>query len=58
MQYFDILVLKLMSHGILHYLSSADLSKGFSKLIMSIFIFSQSFFQKILLGRKVWGMGL
>ena len=31
---------KLKSHDILHYLSSADLSKSFSQLIVSIFIFS------------------
>ena len=36
-----------MSHGILHYLCLADLSKSFSQLIVSIFMFSQYFFQKI-----------
>ena len=36
--------LKLTSHVILHYLRSADLSKSFSELIVSIFIFSQYFF--------------
>ena len=38
-------VLKLMSQGILHYLWSADLSKSFSPLNLSIFIFSQYFFE-------------
>ena len=46
--------LKLTSHGILHYLRSADLSKSFYQLIMSIFIFSQYFFQQIVSCRKVW----
>ena len=32
------------SHGILHYLCSVDVSKSFSQLILSIFIFSQYFF--------------
>ena len=36
--------LKLTSHGILHYLCSADLSKSFSQLLVSIFIFSQYVF--------------
>ena len=49
------ITLKLMTHGILHYLWSADLSKSFSQLNMSIFIFSQYFFQYILPGGKVWG---
>ena len=40
--------LKLTSHGILHYLWSAGLSKKLSQLIMSIFIFSQYFFQLFL----------
>ena len=31
--------LKLTSHDILHYLESADLSKSFSQLIVSIFTF-------------------
>ena len=31
--------LKLTSHGILHYLWSAELLKSFSQLIMSIFTF-------------------
>ena len=38
-------LLKLTSHGQLHYLWSVDLSKSFSQLIMSIFIFSKYFFQ-------------
>ena len=37
----NIAMLKLTSHGILHYLCSADLSKSFSQLIISIFVFSQ-----------------
>ena len=36
--------LKLTSHGILYYLYSANLSKSFSQLIESIFIFSQYLF--------------
>ena len=36
--------LELMNYGILHYLWSADLSKSFYQLIMSLFIFSQYFF--------------
>ena len=58
--------LKVTSHGILHYLWSADLSKSFSQLNVSIFtfpnqqfwlifIFSQYFFQKILPSKKGWG---
>ena len=35
--------LKLTSHCVLHYLSSVDLSKSFSQLIVTIFIFSQIF---------------
>ena len=31
------------SHSILHYLRSVDLSKSFSQLLVSIFIFSQYF---------------
>ena len=42
--------LKLMSHGILHYLQSADLSKSFFQ-VMSI-IFSQYFLQQILPSEK------
>ena len=38
---------KLTSHGIMHYLWSADLSKNFSQLIVSIFIFSMCFYQLI-----------
>ena len=38
-------VLKLMRHGILHYLCSTDQSKSFSQLIVLIFIFSQYLFQ-------------
>ena len=45
--------LKLMSHGILHYLQSADLSKSFFQ-VMSI-IFSQYFLQQILPSEKVSG---
>ena len=37
--------LKLTSHCVLHYLSSVDLSKSFSQLIVTIFIFSQTFSQ-------------
>ena len=37
--------LKLTSHGILHYLWSADLSKVFSQLIFSILLFSLYYFQ-------------
>ena len=37
-------MLKLTSHGLLRYLWSADLSKSFFQLIMSIFIFFQYFF--------------
>ena len=48
------LILKLTSHGILHYLWSADLSKNFN-FIVSVFIFSQYFFQQILPGGQVWG---
>ena len=40
-----VIQLKLTSHGILHYLRSADLSKGFSQLILSIISFSQYSFQ-------------
>ena len=39
-----ILLLQLTSHRILHYLCSADLSKSFTQLIVSIFIFPQYFF--------------
>ena len=35
--------LKLTSHGILHYLWSADLSESFFQLILSILTFSQYF---------------
>ena len=48
-------ILTLTSHGILHYLWSEDLPKSFSQLIMSIFIFSQYFFQYILSGGNIWG---
>ena len=34
---------KVTSHEIFHYLRSTDLSKSFSQLIVSIFIFSQFF---------------
>ena len=43
---------KVNSHGILHYLCSEDLSKSFSQLTVSIFIFSQYFFPKIFPGGK------
>ena len=43
-----------MSHGILHYLGSVDLSKCFYQLIVSIFIFSQFFVQQILPVGKVF----
>ena len=39
------ITLQLTSHDILHYLCSADLSKSFSQLLVSIVIFSQHFFQ-------------
>ena len=39
------ITLQLTSHGILHYLCSADLSKSFSQLLISIVILSQHFFQ-------------
>ena len=42
---FIIRFIYLTSHGILHYLWSADLSKNFLQLMMPIFIFSQHFFQ-------------
>ena len=51
----DIFHLKLTSHRALYYLCSADLSKSFSQLIISIFIISQYFPQKILHDRKVRG---
>ena len=35
--------------------ATTDLSKGFSQLIMSIFIFSQFFFEEVLLGGKALG---
>ena len=44
-----------MSHGILHYLRSAHLSKRFFQLVLSVFTFSQHFFLFILPGGKVWG---
>ena len=53
-QKFIYVFLKLTSHGILHYLCSADLSKSFFLLIVSIFIFSQYFFQQILPGGKIF----
>ena len=43
----DLNHLKLTSHGILHYQWLQGLSKCFSQLIMTIFIFSQYFFQQI-----------
>ena len=56
----------LLNHCLLHYLSSADVSKSFSQLRVAIFtflnqqffrtfIFSQYFFQYILPDEKVWG---
>ena len=44
--------LKLTSHCVLHYLSSVDLLKNFSQLIVTIFIFSQKFSQ-FFQGKKV-----
>ena len=41
------MVLNLMSHGILHSLWSADLSKSFSQLIVSIFTFLNQYFLPI-----------
>ena len=38
-------ILELMNHGILHYLWSMDLLESFAQLIISIFTFSQYFFQ-------------
>ena len=43
---------KVTSHCIFHYLLSPNPSKSFSQLIMSIFIFSQCFFQQALRGGK------
>ena len=45
--------LNLTSHGILHYLCSADPSKNFCQLIVSIFILSQYFF-KVLPDGKIF----
>ena len=42
---FFFICLKLTSHSVLHYLWSADLLKGFSQLTMSLFFFSQYYFQ-------------
>ena len=39
------LKIEVTSHGILHYLCSADLSKSFSGLTVSIIIFSRCIFQ-------------
>ena len=44
-------LLELTSHGI-HYLCSVDLSKSFSRLIVSISIFSRYFLQQTLPGGK------
>ena len=44
--------LKLISQGTLHYLWSVDLSKRFSRLILSNFIFSQYFLQYLRMGEK------
>ena len=49
------MILKLTSHGILHYLWSADLSKSFPQLIILIFILSHYFVLFILQGGKGWG---
>ena len=38
--------LKLTSHGVLHYMCLADISKSFSRLFVSIFIWSHFFFNK------------
>ena len=38
--------LELTSHGIFHYLWSADLSKSFSQLIVLIFTFLNTFFNR------------
>ena len=46
--------LKLTIHGILHTLRPAELSKSFSQLIMSIFIFAQYFFPEILKSVNDW----
>ena len=55
-QQITILTLKLMSHSILHYLWSADLSKNFFKLIVSIFIFFPYFFQQLFARWKKCGV--
>ena len=39
--------------ALLHYLLSIDLSKSFSQLIMSVFIFSRYFFQCVLPREKI-----
>ena len=44
----DFSTLNLTSHGIMHYLRSADLPKSFSQLIVSILIFSRYFFTRFL----------
>ena len=44
----------MTSHGILHYLCSADLSKSFSLLIVSIFVFSRYFFNRFCSLKKVF----
>ena len=41
-----------MSHVILHYLWSGDLSKSSSQFVMSIFTFSQYFFNRVCLVEK------
>ena len=46
--------LKLTIYGILHTLRPVELSKSFSQLIMSIFIFAQYFFQEILKSVNDW----
>ena len=45
-KYFSFSHLRLTSRGMLYYLCIVDLSKSFSQLIGSIFIFSQYFFNK------------
>ena len=42
----SVVSLKLRSHGILHYLCSADLAKSFFQVIVSIFTMSQYFFNR------------
>ena len=56
-----ILNLKFRSHGILHYLWSADLLKGsksFSQLIVSIFTFLNQQIFSIVFSQQIKGVGL